>query len=64
MTQLTIQTRDYQDAAIDHCSEVFWGQTPQKRASLIAGCGAGKTVVAAQISWLLHQNHYRSLIIV
>ncbi|MFM6158698.1 MAG: DEAD/DEAH box helicase [Sphaerospermopsis kisseleviana] len=64
MTQLTIQTRDYQDAAIEHCSEVFWGQTPQKRASLIAGCGAGKTVVAAQISWLLHQNHYRSLIIV
>lgn len=64
MTQLTLQTRGYQDQAIDHCSEIFWGQTPQKRASLIAGCGAGKTVIAAQISWLLHQNNYKSLIIV
>lgn len=64
MPQLTIQTRNYQDAAIEHCSDIFWGQVPQKRASLIAGCGAGKTVIAAQICWLLHQNHHRSLIIV
>lgn len=64
MPQLTIQTRDYQDLAIDHCSEVFWGQTPKKRASLIAGCGAGKTVIAAQICWLLHENSFKSLIIV
>ena len=61
---LQLQTRGYQDAAIEHCSEVLWGQMPQKRVSLVAGCGAGKTVIAAQISWLLSENHLKSLIIV
>ena len=61
---MTLITRDYQDSAIEYCSDILWGQSAQKRASLIAGCGAGKTVIAAQICWLLRGNHYRSLIIV
>jgi superfamily II DNA or RNA helicase len=64
MTQLTIQTRHYQDKAIEYCSETFWGQIPQKEVSLVAGCGAGKTVIAAQICWLLNENSFKSLIIV
>jgi superfamily II DNA or RNA helicase len=64
MKQLTISPRPYQEKAIDHCSEVFWGQMPEKAVNLVAGCGAGKTVIAAQICWLLHENNFNSLIIV
>ena len=63
MLQLRSKLRSYQEETLDTIADTFWGENPQKSIIIVAPCAAGKTLIAAEGSWRLMENGYKSLII-
>ena len=61
-TVITLEPREYQQQAIDYARETYTNGA--KIVSLVAPCGAGKTVIFAQIAWLARARGNTSMVIV
>lgn len=62
--QLTqLQPRFYQEEAVNFARNFFKNNPAPAMPVEVAGCGAGKTVIFAQIAWLAFEKGNRSMII-
>lgn len=60
---LQLQLRDYQVNAVDFVRNFFRNNPAPAMPVAVAGCGAGKTVIFAQMAWLSFEKGNTSMII-
>lgn len=61
--QGTLELRPYQIEAVNNVKKFFIENKAPAMPVAIAGCGAGKTVIFAQMAWLAGEKNNRSIVI-